>query len=245
MKRKNQPDAESGDDEETAECVACEDYGAITQRRFSLAASTHSYQATEARWHGRRHSFSSLHYPCCGEREHAFCTGAFVGPDYHPGKLQGGPHNQHCLRKGGLGGAQLAWDCCKAISTVSGCTARPSGVFNTNYELCSPPKVRSIATIANWRASLRLLRQRFEVHAEWLDGTGPMPAPMPEYEEGHPCGETMYLQSVARSLSSQTPAELYSGAREDARVLLQIFERKLIPAVVGCRSVCIHRKDNV
>ena len=102
-----------------------------------------------------------------------------------------------------------------------------------------------VTTIANWRASLRLLWQRFKVHAKWLDGTGPMPAPMPEYEEGHPCGETMYLQSVARYLSSQTPAELYSGAREDARVLLHLFEHKLIPAVVRCRGVCIHRQANV
>ena len=102
-----------------------------------------------------------------------------------------------------------------------------------------------VTTIANWRASLRLLWQRFKVHAKWLDGTGPMPAPMPEYEEGHPCSEKSYHQSDARSLSSLTPVELYSGAREDARVLLHLFEQKLIPAVVGCRGVCIHLKNDV
>ena len=139
----------------------------------------------------------------------------------------------HCLRKGGVGGAQLTWDCCKAFSTVSGCASRGSGVFNTNYELCNPPKV---ATIASWLASLKLLRQRIEAHAKYLDGAGPVPMAMsPEEKERHHA--RMRLTLCALTLN-----ELYNDAREDARIVLRLFNYKLIPSVTFGSS-CTHRRD--
>ena len=219
------------------DCVACEDYSVIFKRRFSLAASTHCYRATEVRWTGRRHSYTSLHYPCCGLRENSFCTGAFVGSQFHPGKLRGGPHNMHCRMKGGVGGPQLTWDCCKAISVVSGCNARPSGAFNSNYEMTNEP---SSLEIAGSLASIKLLRQRIEAHAKYIDGAG-LIAPMSAAEEEH------QKACMRSTLSCRNSIELYGEIREDASILLHLFEHKLIPYYVrsfGSESGCIHKEKS-
>ena len=236
MKRKHQTVAdELGSDEDAdsggcqRRCVSCEEFVTIWERCESLPALTHTYQATEARWTGRRCNYKTLHYPCCGEDERSFCTGAFVGSDHHPGKLQGGPHNRHRLSKGGLGGARLTWDCCKSSSTATGCATRPSGVFNTHYELCRSPEV---TTIAGWLSSIKLLRQRIEAHVKHRDGAGPIQAPMSTEEEKR------NQESMQSTLCTHTPAALYMDASKEARILLRLFDDTVIPAQV--RRVWCH-----
>ena len=239
MKRK-EPESQLADEVDGAAehvgahgCVACEDYSVIFKRRFSLAKSTHCYRATEVCWTGRRHSYTTLHYPCCGLGENSFCTGAFVGSQFHPGKLRGGPHNMHCRMKGGVGGPQLTWDCCKAISVVSGCDARPSGAFNSNYEMTNKP---SGLDIAGSLVSIKLLRQRIEAHAKCIDGAGLIATMSAADEE-----ECQKMWPIL--ISSRKSTELYGEIREDAKILLHLFEHKLIPYYVrsfGSESGCIH-----
>ena len=136
----------------------------------------------------------------------------------------------HCLRKGGLGGTPLTWDCCRAKSTMPGCTARPSGVVNRNYELtCPPTEIGTVKRIADWRLSIMLLRQRFQAHVAYLDRTGPPFAPVSEDEVRR---QEMWIFSL-RGLFALTPAQLYKDAGEDARVLLHLFEHKLVPDMVS------------
>jgi hypothetical protein len=80
--------------------------------------------------------------------------------------------------------------------------------------------------IAGSLASIKLLRQRIEAHAKYIDGAGRLIAPMSAAEEEH------QKACMRSTLSCRNSIELYGEIREDASILLHLFEHKLIPYYV-------------